>query len=70
MASSNKDRLTQSPRSIREGGKDPNNIDSSEVQLEHEPMKKTDAMNEGVEWDNESYNSPYEDSGGIYSRRR
>jgi hypothetical protein len=61
---------SQSPRAKREGNRDPNNIDSSEVQLDQDPMRKTDSSNEGVEWDNESYNSPYEDGGGIYSRRR
>jgi hypothetical protein len=67
MAKAN--RLTQSPRAIREGNADPYHH-SSDVSIEQTSVSKYDDANKGVqkvEKDLDSYNAPYEDGSGIYA---
>ena len=65
------DRSSQSPRARRASTNDPLEFSKGEVQQGmRNPSKQGGDANAGVGWDNASYNKPYLDGGGIYSKPR
>lgn len=59
-------RLTQSPRALRDSTNDPEAHAKGDVDLGMDQPRKEVNENDN----SESYNSPYIDGGGIYSRPR
>ena len=65
------DRTSQSPRARRSSTNGPLEFSKGEVQQGMgNPSKQGGDANADVEWDNASYNKPYLDGGGIYSKPR